>query len=102
MISQFHYDESLKSLNSLINGTTSGSQFLFKECDEKFTDEDLNEEGSKFTSDYYKNNYFGDYIDYVDPDDQYETIYDIPETDNLFLKVSKILDENFDNWKAQQ
>lgn len=41
----------------------TGTDFLFKYCDEKFFDEDLNEQGNAVTSKYYGTNghYLGDY-----------------------------------------
>ena len=40
----------------------TGTEFLIKECDEKFLNEDLNEQGQRFTAFYYESNkYFEDY-----------------------------------------
>ena len=38
----------------------SGTDFLFKSCDGKFTDEDLSDTGNRFAADYYQL-YLADY-----------------------------------------
>jgi hypothetical protein len=64
---EFHRKESPASLAAVRARQMTGCQFLFKECDEKFWDEDLSAEGNEFAKYYYDGTdgqggtYFEDY-----------------------------------------
>ena len=47
----------------LLKGKMTGTEFLFRNCDGEFTDEDLNDEGNAFIGIYYAENgpYLSDY-----------------------------------------
>lgn len=55
LIGQLHLDEedSFKAIQEVKSRRMTGREFLFKYCDEKFWNEDLNEEGIAFTNFYY-------------------------------------------------
>ncbi|MBS1914336.1 MAG: hypothetical protein JST22_20265 [Bacteroidetes bacterium] len=48
-----HREHSAESLMSVRGRSMTGREFLEQECDEKFTEESLSEEGSAFTAAYY-------------------------------------------------
>src|SRR5262249_33118794 len=48
-----HKQESAQALEAVRRREMTGRQFLFDQCDEKFTDEDLNDEGNAFAATYY-------------------------------------------------
>ncbi|MDH3693262.1 MAG: hypothetical protein OER96_01650 [Gammaproteobacteria bacterium] len=63
LVGKFHLKESVIKVKSR---KMTGREFLFKECDEKFWEEDLSDEGNSFASDYYVNGiYFSDYTSVV-------------------------------------
>ena len=58
----FHKVESKESLEAVREREMTGTDFLFRECDQKFWEEDLSEEGNEFAKHYYESNaYFTDY-----------------------------------------
>jgi hypothetical protein len=70
LISEFQIEEADEDIQSIKNRTMTGADFLIKNCDEKFTDEDLNDVGNKFATEYYNGGtefeekfgtYLGDY-----------------------------------------
>lgn len=68
------------------------TEFLFKYCDGKFTDEDLSEQGNDFASKYYgdKGLYLSDYAGTFS-----ELMYVAPESAHDFFKFSSILEKRF-------
>ena len=76
----------------------TGREFLFKECDEKFWDEDLNDEGNSFASEYYeKNIYFSDYTDIVLED--LPSMYHFEDNWENYDKVAKKITNAYKKWK---
>jgi hypothetical protein len=62
-----HREESAESLRAVREHRMTGRDFLMRECDEKFVDEDLNDEGNAFTKAYYEKDGLGSYLaDYED------------------------------------
>ena len=60
---ELHTEEEPEAVAAVVNGELSATEFLFKYCDGKFTDEDLNETGNLFTRQYYGDDglYLDDY-----------------------------------------
>lgn len=87
---ELHIDEEPEAVDAVIKGTMTGTEFFFKYCDGKFTDEDLNDEGNAFTAEYYgENGYFlGDYAAHFE-----DLMYVAPESQHDFAKFSKMVDE---------
>ena len=48
LISEFQIEESEGDVEKVKNGFLTGAEFLIKNCDERFTDEDLNDLGNRF------------------------------------------------------
>ncbi len=94
---QFHIEDSSESIALVKENKMTGTEFLIKECDEKFWEEDLNEIGREFTKYYYESNkYYGDYEAAIGGN--YLTLYHIPYTLENFEKVSKVLSQKYDRW----
>lgn len=83
---EYHTEESADELGKLqARDITPGDWFL-SACDEKFTDEDLNDEGNRFAQTYYGGadglhmeigSYF---VDYSDAFPGNATLYHVPDT----------------------
>ena len=98
---ELHVEEDAEELEQVRNGEMDGREFLIDLCDEKFTEEDLNDEGNAFAKEYFENDYFDDYYDAVDAD-RYETIYHVENSPENQAKVEALLDERFAAWKNDQ
>src|SRR5688572_20288592 len=53
---ELHREESADAVAALKRREITGRAFLFSQCDEKFTDEDLNATGNAFAEAYYSAN----------------------------------------------
>lgn len=84
-----HLEEEPGDTKKVIDGSMSATEFFFKYCDGKFTDEDLNEEGNQFTAQYYGENglYLQDYGDNFG-----DLMYLKPEEEHDFNKFSSMLE----------
>lgn len=73
---ELHLKEWPDDTQAVIDGTKSATSFLLQNCDGKFTDEDLNEDGNLFAQRYYGKDglYLDDYsreffdLMYVEPE----------------------------------
>ncbi|MGL6212081.1 MAG: hypothetical protein ACRC14_19825 [Paracoccaceae bacterium] len=74
----------------VISGQMSATDFLFKNCDGKLADADLNPEGNAFASEYYSESgsYTDDYAKHFDG-----FVYLRPESDHDFAKFTAMVDE---------
>ena len=77
---EFHLEEQPKDMQKVIDGTMSATKYFLKYCDEKLTDEDLNEQGNIVAGAYYGTDglylddyalHFGDLM-YVAPEDAHD------------------------------
>ena len=84
---KIHTEESEEDVEAVIRGEMSGTDFLFKNCDGKFTDEDLTDEGNAFASSYYDSDYTGDYARLFA-----DQMYVAPESDHDVGQMFKLLD----------
>lgn len=87
---EIHTDEEPDAVASVVQGEMSGTEFLYKYCDGKFTDEDLNDEGNAFTAEYYGENgrFLGDYQrEFADH------VYLSPESAHDFVRFTRMIDE---------
>lgn len=113
LISEFQLEESEVDIEKVKNRKLTGTEFLIANCDEKFTDEDLNNLGNKFAKDYYEDETkfgkkFGNYSnDYASAFNQkaeqcgfeYETFYHIENTFENYDIIKPIIDKRFEEWK---
>ena len=100
--SDLHTENSLNSLKKLKNREITGSKFLQQECDDIFTEEDLNIEGNLFAKYYFngeggKGQYLDDYDVALCSD--LDSIYDVKDTWGNFDKLKPYIDQAYEKWK---
>ncbi|MFY8349245.1 hypothetical protein AAEU29_01715 [Pseudoalteromonas sp. SSM20] len=98
MVGEVHNFERPEDVQAVKSKLKTGGQFLADNCDGKFTDEDLNDIGNKFASEFYENEYFSVYVEAVDPEEKYETIYHVPDTWETYDKVAPVISKHFEMW----
>jgi hypothetical protein len=86
---EFHLEEEAADTQRVIDGSMFATDFFFKYCDGKLTNEDLNDQGNAFASQYYGDDglYFYDYAEQFA-----DLMYVSPENAHDFGKLSSILE----------
>lgn len=74
----------------------TGRAFLLSCCDEKLTDDDLNDQANRFAASYLDEQYINDYVEIVP--DAYESVYHLEDTWENFDLVAKFVDHRFEEW----
>lgn len=74
----------------------TGREFLLSCCDEKLTDEDLNDEANRFAASYLEDQYINDYVEIVP--DEHESVYHLEDTWENFDLVARFVDRRFEEW----
>jgi hypothetical protein len=78
----------------------TGRELLFSQCDEKFTEEDLNDDGNAFAKEYYEKTGAGGYLS------DYETtlggglpsLYHVADTWENFDRIAAVIDRRYAQW----
>jgi hypothetical protein len=85
---KLHTDEEPIDVAEVVRGNMTGTEFLFRYCDGKFTDEDLSEEGNTFAARYYGEDglYLDDYAEHFG-----ELMYVAPESAHDFHQFATML-----------
>lgn len=89
---ELHTEEENDAVQAVVRGEMSGSDFLFKYCDGKLTDEDLNDEGNNFASTYYDAFYTATY-NYLFPHQMYVAPASAHDLDRLFRQLDKKIEK---------
>ncbi|ATC86306.1 MULTISPECIES: DUF7832 domain-containing protein [Pseudoalteromonas] len=98
-----HAEEFPESLTQLKTRKVSPTTWFIDNCDEKFTDEDLNVIGNRFAEYYYESKDGMFYEDYESTSDEdLETLYHFEDSWSAFDKLSPILKKRFDEWSATE
>lgn len=102
MGSELLIDRSRNSLEKLRSRAITGRDFLIIECDEKFTDEDLNETGNHFTQYYYNGD--GKICQYLDDYDDalcsgLESMYYVKDNWENYEKLHVYINAAFQHWR---
>ena len=103
---ELHREESPASLAGVRARQMTGRQFLFEECDEKFWDEDLSDEGNAFAKDYYNVaegqvcRYFEDYERTLV--DDLPSLYHVADTWQNYDKIAAVISQGFEEWKRKR
>ena len=97
-----HREESQDALQAVRERRMTGRDFLFQECDEKFWDEDLSDEGNAFASWYYQGEddgspYLADYEQILGG--EVATLYHVEDTWENFDKLAPTIDQRFQEWR---
>lgn len=96
-----HTEEFPEALNGLMERRVTPGQFFIEECDGKFTDEDLTDEGNDFAKAYFDFTtgvYLTDYEGALATN--LATLYHVPDTWENFDRLAPIINRRFEDWKA--
>lgn len=88
-VGELHLEEEPEDIQRVIDSTISATEFFFKYCDGKLTNEDFNQQGNSFAEEYYGDDglYFDDFSKHFG-----ELMYVAPENAFDFSKFSSVLD----------
>ena len=106
LLGALHTEEFPTDLEQLRSRSFTPGAWFMENCDGKFTNEDLNEEGNFFAQSYYESTkegmtpaYFQDYADtFRDLDIE---MYQVPDTWETFDRIAPVIDSNFNEWKKK-
>jgi hypothetical protein len=102
----FHGKESSVSLAAVRARQMTGRQFLFQECDEKFWEEDLNDEGNAFAKDYYDSSNAPGFRYDEDYDRIFgaglPTLYHLEDTWHHYDKIAPVISQRFEEWRKKR
>lgn len=99
---EIHLEDFPEELENLKNRKVTPGAWFIQSCDEKFTDEDLSDEGNKFAEFYYdfdNGNYLADYETALTQG--LESTYEVSDTWESYDKLSPIIKSRFESWKSQ-
>ena len=106
LIGNLHIEDSKQGISDVKSRKINGTDFLFKYCDEKFWDEDLNEEGLAFTKYYYQNpkdleEVYGKYIEDYEKilGTGFESLYEIPNTWKNYDVIAEKIGRVYKKWQ---
>ena len=100
MAGTIHTEEFPEKLAQLKNRQTTPGAWFLSACDEKFTDEDLTDEGNAFTAAYYS----GDNPEYISDYEKtvgvgLQSLYFVPDTWTTYDRLSTTISRRYKNWK---
>ena len=99
LVGELRREDSQASLERVRARQMTGREFLLKECDEKLTDEDLNDVGNAFAMSYYEETYLTEYCEILTEGD---TAYHVRDTWENFDRIARLLDKRFAEWKRRR
>lgn len=103
LVGALHQAESQEVITRLEQRRITPGEFFIQACDEKFTDEDLNEEGNAFTQEYYDSKaglYLNDYEEVLGG--ELATLYHIADTWDNYDLIKPVLDRRFAEWRSKR
>jgi hypothetical protein len=95
-----HLVEFPEMLGRLQRREITPGRFLIEACDEKFTNDDLNDEGNAFAKAYFdfeRGSYIADYERVLAS--ELETLYHVADTWENFDLLKPVLDRRLDEWR---
>jgi len=84
-----------KAILAVKSGESSGAKFLIDQCDGKFTDEDLIEEGNQFTSYYMEASFIDDVCSIAG-----DQLMRVPESKYDFGALSQVFEQRHKSWES--
>lgn len=100
LIGKLYIEISKESINKVKKQEMTGRDFLIEECDSKFYNEVLNDEGNEFVEYYYEDdgdgNYFGDYARVFN---EYDNVYEVENSWENYDKIKPVIEMRYQEWK---
>jgi hypothetical protein len=96
-------EECPEDLEALKTGEMNPGEWFINNCDEKFTDEDLNELGNEFAAAYFdfdNGEYLNDYESLVAAN--FESLYFVPDSWETYNKLEPTITNRYQKWLAQK
>lgn len=90
-------------IEQLMRRSITPGRFFLDDCDGKFTDEDLNDEGNAFARAYFDfetGEYLQDYESTLGQ--EVATLYHVADTWENYDLLKPVLDQRFSEWRAKQ
>ncbi|MCE3296789.1 MAG: hypothetical protein K0R65_2503 [Crocinitomicaceae bacterium] len=100
MISEEHAKGSQEVISRIKNKEITALEFLVNNCDGKFSESDLNQEGLAFTLGYYEDDYLDDFDTLFG--DSVEHFYELEDSWPNYEKIKKVIDKRFAEWKSRR
>jgi hypothetical protein len=103
MAGEIHIEEMPETLSSLRAREKTPGAFFLAICDGKFTDEDLNELGNLFTSEYFdfeRGHYLADYE--ATMAQGLPELYYVKDSWENYERLAPVLDARFHEWKKSK
>ena len=96
----YHKIDSAKELAELLAREITPGAWFIRTCDEKFTDEDLSEEGNQFAAAYYGDG--GSYVsDYCDAFPDVPSLYHVEASWVSFDALAPIIANRLRGWRLK-
>ena len=105
---EYHTKDAADDLALLQRREVTPTEWFIRACDEKFTNEDLNDEGNSFAASYYGNaegmhSTDGSYlVDYCETFPNADSLYDVEDSWASFDALAPRLDSRFKAWRSSQ
>ncbi|MDR7230308.1 hypothetical protein J2X45_001389 [Caulobacter sp. BE264] len=105
---ELHEVDSTEATNALKARALTPGHWFIQTCDEKFTDEDLSDEGNAFAADYYRADRnlasgAASYLsDYGKAFPRVANLYEVPDTWNSYDHIAPIIARRAMRWRARQ
>jgi len=100
---ELHTEDSPEILQQLQQRAISPGEFLIRACDEKFTDEDLSDDGNAFAQHYYRSEgKWGDYLDDYEATlgQKGRSLYYVPDAWESYDRLAPVIQKRFNGWRA--
>ena len=104
---EYHTTDAADGLTRLQRREVTPVQWFIQACDEKFTDEDLNDEGNTFAASYYAgeeglHTAEGSYLaDYCDTFPSANSLYEVEDSWASFDAVAPKIVSRFNEWRSR-
>jgi hypothetical protein len=108
MAGEYHIKDAADDLALLQRRELTPTDWFIRACDEKFTSEDLNDEGNSFAAGYYGNgegflSTDGSYLDdYCETFPKAGSLYDVEDSWGSFDALASRLNNRLEAWRSSQ
>ena len=97
---ELHREDSVGPLAAVRERRMTGREFLFSQCDEKFWEEDLNDEGNAFAKEYYQKKGADGYLSDYEATfaEGLPSLYHVADTWENFDRIAAVIDRRYAQW----